>query len=79
MYNVVDDNPASRIEVENYARQLMGLELMEESSTFQVGKRKGEKRVKNTKIKEELGVKLIYPDYKEGLNSIHRQLMFLDH
>jgi hypothetical protein len=30
------------------------------------------RRVDNTKIKNELGIKLIYPTFREGLKSIHQ-------
>ena len=31
-----------------------------------------EKRVRNTRIKEELGVRLTFPTFREGIGSIHR-------
>lgn len=34
-----------------------------------------EKRVRNNLIKEELGVQLMYPTYREGLRAIHAGCM----
>ncbi|CAH8252875.1 unnamed protein product [Arabidopsis lyrata] len=79
IYNVVDDDPAPREEVFEYALELIAkrwpeiintkpfpflYESREESSL------RGEKRVRNEHMKNKLGVKLIYPSYKSGLQSI---------
>lgn len=77
MYNVVDDDPAPREEVFQYALELIEkrwarnietkpflYESREESSL------RGEKRVSNEQMKKKLGVKLLYPSYESGLQSI---------
>ncbi|CAN8292373.1 unnamed protein product [Cochlearia groenlandica] len=77
IYNIVDDDPAPREEVFAYALELIGkrwernietkpflYETREESSL------RGEKRVHNEKMKKKLEVKLLYPSYKSGLQSI---------
>ena len=84
MYNVVDDDPAPRGEVAAYAAALTALPkadgaapaaspLMREplSST---PPRRDEKRVRNGRIKEELGVVLRFPSYREGLANILQRL-----
>ncbi|XP_047308258.1 protein YeeZ [Impatiens glandulifera] len=77
VYNVVDDNPAPRAEVFSYAQDLIeekwGKQLKiisKESSESRSLKSRGEKRVCNDRIKKELGVKLMYEDYRSGLKSI---------
>ncbi|RYR51300.1 hypothetical protein Ahy_A06g026321 isoform F [Arachis hypogaea] len=83
VYNIVDDDPAPREEVFEYARKLVlkkwpGLNLehleLEESSGAKMRNQRGEKRVSNTRMKKELGVQLLYPDYKSGLQSIIDQI-----
>ncbi|XP_010459645.1 PREDICTED: uncharacterized protein LOC104740669 [Camelina sativa] len=79
IYNVVDDDPAPREEVFEYALELIEkrwpgtietkpfpfvYESREESSL------RGEKRVRNQHMKNKLGVKLLYPSYKSGLQSV---------
>ncbi len=76
-YNVCDDNPCPPEEVLSYAAQLLGLpdppaidfdtaEMTEMARSFY-----GEsKRTRNTLIKTELGVKLLYPDYPTGLQAL---------
>jgi len=41
-----------------------------ESQQLKVGTSRGEKRVSNARLKEQLGVELLYPNYKSGLQSI---------
>ncbi|EOA39205.1 hypothetical protein CARUB_v10012174mg [Capsella rubella] len=79
IYNVVDDDPAPREKVFEYALELIETrwpgtietkpfpfvyESREESSL------RGEKRVRNEHMKNKLGVKLLHPSYKSGLQSI---------
>lgn len=76
IYNVADNMPAPAHEVEDYACALLGqtpppLKSYENAA---LSKRAREfysqyRRVKNEKIKVDLGVKLIYPTYIEGLQS----------
>ena len=79
VYNVCDDNPAPPDEVIAYAAQLLGVmpptavpfeqaELSEMARSFYADN----KRVRNDRIKEELGVRLKYPDYRAGLQAILR-------
>ena len=77
VYNVVDDEPAPRADAAAYARLLLGLPSAMSESDDESGLRpagaegaRGEKRVRNTLIKEELGVRLMYPTYREGLRAI---------
>jgi nucleoside-diphosphate-sugar epimerase len=80
IYNVADDEPAAPSEVVAYAAKLIGIEpppevafaeadLTPMARTFYEGSR----RIKNTRIKSELGVKLCYPTYREGLASLLRR------
>lgn len=74
VYNVSDDLPSESREVVEYAAELLGMEppplvaladaeLSPMAQSFYAASR----RVKNDKIKHELGVKLLYPTYREGL------------
>ncbi|XP_052119144.1 uncharacterized protein LOC107493115 isoform X3 [Arachis duranensis] len=83
VYNIVDDDPAPREEVFEYARKMvlkkwpdLNLEHLEleESSGAKTRNQRGEKRVSNTRMKKELGVQLLYPDYRSGLQSIIDQI-----
>ncbi|MEM9880140.1 MAG: SDR family NAD(P)-dependent oxidoreductase, partial [Pseudomonadota bacterium] len=74
IYNVADDEPASGWAVEDYACQLLGitpppLVALEDASLSPRGKEFYSqcRRVRNDKIKQDLGVRLIYPDYRAGL------------
>ena len=77
IYNVTDDEPAAPADVVKYASDLLRVapppeipfdkaEMSEMSATFWNDRR----RVKNERIKRELGVKLAYPTYREGLSAI---------
>lgn len=73
VYNVVDDNPASSSVVEAFARSLLtgGFpDLATSMEELGCVCREG-KRVSNRRIKEELGVSLMYPSYESGLLSIY--------
>ncbi|KAI4336847.1 hypothetical protein L6164_015326 [Bauhinia variegata] len=83
IYNIVDDDPAPREVVFEYARKLVekkwpGLirQPTEElkSSIIETRNERGEKRVSNARMKQELGVRLLYPDYRSGLQSIIDQM-----
>ncbi|KAK9061827.1 hypothetical protein SSX86_019010 [Deinandra increscens subsp. villosa] len=77
IYNIVDDDPAPRTQVFSYARKLinekwpsqMRKAAIDESFT-EKGSLKGDKRVVNARMKKELGVRLIHPSYRSGLQSI---------
>jgi hypothetical protein len=77
VYNVCDDDPAAPSEVIAYAAGLLGLEppplvpfagakLSDMGRSFYADN----KRVRNDRIKRELGVELAYPDYRRGLAAI---------
>lgn len=77
IYNVADDEPAAPGDVVAYAAELMGMapppevdfaeaDLTPMARSFYEGSR----RIKNTRIKSELGVKLRYPTYREGLTAL---------
>lgn len=76
-YNVCDDDPAPPQDVISYAANLLGLdpppeepfetaELTPMARSFYAES----KRVRNDRIKQELGVRLIYPDYRSGLSAL---------
>ncbi len=78
-YNVCDDNPAAPEEVIRYACELLGVtppplvpfdraDLSPMARSFY----DDNKRVRNERIKTELGVTLRYPDYRAGLNALLR-------
>lgn len=76
-YNVCDDRPAASHEVTEFACGLLGVapppavpfedaELSPMARSFYADNR----RVRNDRIKDELGVTLAYPDYEAGLRAI---------
>ena len=83
VYNVCDDNPAPPDEVIAFACELLGVapppeipfdqaELSEMARSFYADN----KRVSNRLIKQELGVRLEYPDYRAGLQALWQQERF---
>ena len=77
IYNVCDDEAADPAEVVAYAAELLGMEpppaipfaeadLSPMARSFYADNR----RVSNRRIKEELGVVLKYPSYREGLRAL---------
>ncbi|MEM7439583.1 MAG: SDR family oxidoreductase [Pseudomonadota bacterium] len=79
-YNLCDDFPAAPEDVIGFAAELLGLplppaELFETAEMSPMARSfYGEsKRVKNDRIKEELGVVLKYPDYRSGLQDLLRR------
>jgi nucleoside-diphosphate-sugar epimerase len=78
-YNVCDDDPAPPQDVIAYAAALLGAEPPPEIPYAQASSSMSEmarsfyadsKRVANTRIKTELGVKLAFPDYRTGLKAL---------
>lgn len=74
IYNVCDDDPASPEDVLSHAAALLGLpeppmELYEDATMTEMARSfyAENKRVRNGRIKQELGVRLRYPTYREGL------------
>jgi|CXWL01.1.fsa_nt_gi hypothetical protein len=77
IYNVCDDEPAPAHEVVKFACELLGKEVppliaFEDAEFSPMGREfySANRRVKNERIKQELGVKLLYPTYREGLRAI---------
>ncbi|MDE4173709.1 SDR family oxidoreductase [Phaeobacter sp. PT47_59] len=77
IYNVCDDEPAPPQDVLGFGAELLGLPVPAEVPFDEAGMTPmarsfyGEnKRVRNTRIKEELGVTLAYPDYRVGLRAV---------
>ena len=77
IYNVCDDEPAPPQDVVAHAAELMGVapppeqpyetaDLSPMARTFY----KDNRRVRNERIKRELGVRLAYPTYREGLAAL---------
>jgi len=76
-YNVCDDEPAPPQDVVTYAANLLGMppppeiafaeaDLSPMAKSFYAES----KRVANRRIKEELGYRLLYPTYREGLRAL---------
>ena len=77
VYNVCDDLPAPPEDVIEHAARLLGLPVppaipFEEAdlSPMAASFYAESKRVRNDRIKEELGVALIHPDYRAGLRAL---------
>lgn len=77
IYNVADDEPAPPQDVITYAAALMGVtpppeEPFDEAALSPMARTfyRDSKRVKNQRIRTELGVRLKYPTYREGLRSL---------
>ena len=77
IYNVADDEPAPPQDVIAYAAELLGVEpppevpfeeadISEAARSFYADSR----RVANGRIRNELGVDLKHPNYREGLRAI---------
>lgn len=76
-YNVCDDDPAPPEDVIAYAAELLNLPIppAEDFDTAEMTPMARSfyaesKKVKNDRIKDELGVILKYPDYRSGLNAL---------
>lgn len=77
IYNVCDDDPAPPQDVIGHAAELLGLPLppaldFETADMTPMARSfyAESKRVKNDRIKDELGIKLLYPTYREGLAAL---------
>ncbi len=77
IYNCADDMPAEQAEVVAYAAALLGqeppiLQTIEEASLSEMAQSfyKTNRRVRNDKIKDDLGISLKYPTYKAGLSAL---------
>jgi nucleoside-diphosphate-sugar epimerase len=81
-YNVCDDNPCPPQDVIAHAARLLGLPEPPEVAFADVVGTMGpmarsfyseSKRTRNDRIKDELGVRLLYPDYPQGLVALLRE------
>lgn len=77
IFNVCDDFAAPPEDVIGYAAELLGLPIPEavpfetaEMTPMARSFYAESKKVRNDRIKSELGVTLIYPDYKAGLKAL---------
>ncbi len=77
IYNVADDDPAPPEDVLAEAARLLGLPLPPEVPFGEAGMTPlarsfyaESKRVRNDRIKRDLGVRLCYPDYRAGLRAL---------
>jgi len=80
IFNVVDDEPASPSEQIAFAAKLLGIapppelplvEARQVMSPFALSFYEGCIRARNDKLKQELGITLRYPNYREGLRALH--------
>jgi nucleoside-diphosphate-sugar epimerase len=76
VYNLADDEPSPSHEVITFACNLLGLEPLpmipfDQSDVAPIVRSfyKDNKRVRNEKLRNELGVELLYPDYRSGLQA----------
>lgn len=76
-YNVCDDDPAPPQDVIAHAAELLGLPVppavaFEDANLTPMARSfyAESKRVRNDRIKDELGVELLYPTYREGLAAL---------
>jgi len=78
--NVTDDLPASPADPIAYAAELLGVpvppaipfaEAARTMSPMALTFWAGNKRVANARLKDELGVRLAFPTYREGLRALH--------
>ena len=79
-YNLCDDDPAPPEDVIEHAAELLGLPVppaidFETADMTPMARSfyAESKRVRNDRIKDELGVQLIYPDYRVGLQALLRE------
>jgi hypothetical protein len=77
IYNVADDEPAPPEDVITYGAELLGVEPppevpFEEAELSPMARSfyGDSRRISNVLIKSELGVRLAYPNYREGLKSL---------
>jgi nucleoside-diphosphate-sugar epimerase len=77
VYNLCDDDPAPPEDVIAHAAQLLGLPVppAEDFETAEMTPMARSfyaesKKVRNGRIKQELGVKLLFPDYRAGLEAL---------
>ena len=76
-YNVCDDDPAPPQDVIAYAAELLGVPVPEaipfdeaDMSPMARSFYAESKKVRNDRIKRDLGVELLFPDYRSGLKAL---------
>lgn len=81
IYNVADDKPAPSHEVDEYAASLLQISSLkkipyEQAVLSPMAQEfySHNKRVSNLKLKNALNIQLVYPSYKEGLESLFHNL-----
>ncbi len=79
IFNLSDDLPATQLDVAKFAASLLKkncpeIVSLKSDMVSEMAKSfyKEEKKVSNKKLKDELGYKLLFPSFKEGLFSIHK-------
>ena len=79
IFNLSDDLPATQLDVAKFAASLLKkncpeIVSLKSEMVSEMAKSfyKEEKKVSNKKLKDELGYKLVFPSFKEGLFSIHK-------
>lgn len=79
IFNLSDDLPAKQLDVAEFAANLLKRKSpqtvsLESDLVSEMARSfyKEEKKVSNTRLKDELGYKLVFPSFKEGLFSIHK-------
>jgi nucleoside-diphosphate-sugar epimerase len=82
LYNLADDEPTTSSEIIKYGYALMGRSpppaiSLADSGLSEIGKTfyKESRRVNNDRIKRELGVKLLFPNYRLGLDAIFNAIL----
>ncbi|SFL03017.1 Nucleoside-diphosphate-sugar epimerase [Shimia haliotis] len=77
VYNVCDDSPAPPQDILSYAAELLGMDpppevAFEEADMSPMARSfySDSKRVRNDRIKKELGVDLTYPNYRDALKAM---------
>ena len=79
IFNLSDDMPATQLEVAQFAASLLKKSCpqtvsLESDLVSEMAKSfyKEEKKVSNKRLKDELGYKLAFPSYRDGLSAIHK-------
>ncbi|MCM1002173.1 SDR family oxidoreductase [Wolbachia pipientis] len=78
IYNCADDLPATQSEVVAYAAKLLNVSAPEPAEVSSLPDCAqsfylGSKKVSNVKVKRDLGISLVYPNYKVGLESLYAE------
>lgn len=78
-FNLTDDEPAPPQDLVTYAANMAGMAPppqvpFEEADMSEMARSfyNDNKRISNARIKQALGIELLYPTYRDGLNAIHK-------